>query len=135
MAVPAARAARFWPYAEPYLEDVAARFPGEMDLDKVRAELASGHTQLWVAWDDRVIGAALTQIIAYPEFSAVRILALGGEDFCERWRDTCVAWFERYAEHHGCNRLEFYGRRGWQRRLPGWEVNRIMMTRDVDDGR
>ncbi len=83
-----------------------------------------------VAYRDGFIGAALTHIEQYAEFDALVVAALGGEDF-ESWREEIDRVFEKFARFHGCARIEFHGRRGWEKRLPNYKVYRIMMMRTL----
>jgi len=93
------------------------------------ADLVSGRFLLWVAWDGVPVGAAITQIADYESFKALRIVALGGEHF--RWKEEADRVFDVFCHFHGLKRVEFYGRKGWLKRLPNYTLNRIMMTRDI----
>lgn len=110
------------------------RFPGEVSEDEIIRCLQAGSMVLWVAWEDEVIGGALTEIVNYSGgVSAVRVVGVGGLRF-EAWRERLDEVLEKFARVWGCDRLEMYGRKGWERRLPNWNVNRIMMIREVTDG-
>lgn len=109
------------------------QFPGEDTEPEIMRKLLDGRSQLWIAWDDEageVIGGALTCIYEYARFKALQITALGGRRF-EDWRQAIDDTFTAFASVHGAQRVEFHGRRGWERRLPNYGVHRIMMTRDL----
>ncbi len=130
IAIPANRALVYWPHVKPFLEAAFTQFPGEADETSVLRNLAVGRWVLWVAWDGHPVGGFITELETYINFGAVRIVALGGKDF-ESWRIETDKVLDKFARFHGCSRIEFYGRKGWERRLPNYTVNRIMMVRQV----
>lgn len=129
--IPANRALAYWPYAKEYLLKAYEQFPGEVAEDEIIAALATGNMQLVVAWDgENVIGAAVTKVAVYAEFQAVVVCALGGTRF-EDWRESLDTVLEKFGRFHDCSRIEFHGRRGWERRLPNYKIHRIMMSRSI----
>lgn len=130
VAIPIDRVPIYWPHVRQWILAAFDQFPGEGSEAEALRKLSEGTWLLWVAWDDEPIGALVTEIIVYSEFMALRIQALGGKRFLD-WRDSGTAMLEKFCRHHGIKRLEFAGRKGWLRRLPGFEMNRIAMVRNV----
>lgn len=128
--IPAARALAYWPFIREHLWKAYERFPGEITEGAVLQRLVDGRSQLVVVYRDGFIGAALTQIEQYAEFDALVVAALGGDDF-EAWREELDRVLEKFARFHNCTRIEFHGRRGWEKRLPNYKVYRVMMMRTL----
>ncbi len=102
-----------------------------MAPEEILRLLSSGNMLLWAAWDgDKVVGGALTQVINYADFNAVRLVALGGDDF-EGWRETLDTLLDDFAKLWDCKRVEFFGRKGWERRMDNYKLDKIMMVRPV----
>lgn len=102
-----------------------------MDMPTLLHKLAVGEGTLWVAYDNgRFVGGAITQIYDHCGFRAIQLVALGGVEF-ERWHDEMNKWLTVYGKLHGAKRIEFYGRRGWEKILPEYKLNRIMMVREL----
>ena len=85
---------------------------------------------LWATHSEQFIGGAITEICNYSTFKAVRIVALGGLKF-ESWHEPAMDAFRRYANVWDCSRIEFYGRRGWEKKLPEFDLDKIMMVHYV----
>ena len=130
IAIPANRSLAYWPHVREHILKAFSRFPGEVSEEKIIQNLSEGLYTLWVAWKDGPIGGLLTQIIEYSEFDSCRIVALGGKDF-EDWREETDRVLDLYCKFHGLKRVEFAGRKGWLRRLKNYELNRIVMVRNV----
>lgn len=79
----------------------------------------SGDAQLWISIDDgAVTGAAITRIFDYPQAPTLVILTMAGDG--SDW-NTLIQDLELFAANAGCTHLEIMGRRGWLRRLSGFE--------------
>jgi len=129
--IPANRAAIYWAQVKPLIWPAFEQFPGEVSSPEVLQNLLSGKMQLWIAFRDKVLGGAITQVVPWAEFNSVRIVALGGEDF-EDWREPLDDLFTEFAKVWDCDRVTFHGRKGWERRLPNYDLHRIEMFRWVN---
>lgn len=127
VAIPKDRLAAYWPHAKRFIEPAFG--PGEYSEQDTARKLLDGDWQLWVAAKEAFVGAFLTEIVRYPGFGAIRIVALGADDF--DWIPDFDRMIDLFAKHHGCQRIEFFGRRGWERRLKHYRFERIMMSRQV----
>lgn len=78
-----------------------------------------GNAQLWISIDDgAVTGAAITRFIDYPQAFTFCILTMAGDG--SDWNHL-IQDLELFAANHGCTHMEIMGRRGWLRRLDGYE--------------
>lgn len=130
IAIPAHKAMIYWAQAKEFIWPAFEEYPGEMAPEDVLKRLLEGRMLLWIAWEDRVIGGVLTDIFDYADFKAVRLIALGGERF-EDWREPLDILLDDFAKLWNCRRIEFYGRKGWAKRLPNYKLDKIMMVRDA----
>lgn len=97
-------------------------------FEVVQEDVLKGAALLWiVAIDDRLVGAAVTQIQETEKSKACVLLAVGGERWGE-WRDL-LSLIENYARMFGCNKVRFAGRKGWARLMKGYTVEKIVMER------
>lgn len=131
VAVDPARVAMFWQASREFILPAFERFPGEANEANVVEALLSGRMLLWVAWKDAVIGGCLTEVFVYDGgLRVLRIVALGGIKF-ETWRETLDELLTEFGRLWRCERVEFYGRKGWEKRLPNYEISKIMMVRSL----
>jgi hypothetical protein len=132
VAIPANRALIYWNQAKRHIWP--AIDTGEISPEKVIQNLAKGDMQLWIAWDDGVIGGAITEIVRYWKITSLRVIGLGGERF-EDWHHPIDQLFEAFGKRYDCSRIELYGRKGWLRKLPNYQQTRIVMSRQIDGQR
>ena len=132
IAVSAEKVPEFWPLAHEYIWPAFERFPGEATYEDITKRLLEGNMVLWIAWNgEEILGGAITALENYPSgMRAVRGIALGGKQF-ESWQQPLDDILEQFGKSWGAQRIEFYGRKGWEKRLPNYKVNRIMVTRDI----
>lgn len=129
IAIPANRTGVYWPHVRKHIMSVIDQFPGEWSEGELITALYHGKAVLWVVWDEGCIGAAVTEITNYSDFSAVRILALGGDHF--EWQPEMERLLEKFALHWGCRRIEFIGRKGWLRRSHEFKLDKVMMIKEL----
>jgi hypothetical protein len=126
------RALIYWNQAKPILWPALDN--GETAPEKIVRNLASGDMQLWVAWDDGVIGAAITEIATYWKVKSLRVVALAGSRAPE-WFAEGAEWLERFGRRHNCSRIEMYGRPGWGRhtlmREVGFKQKLVVMYKEL----
>ena len=130
IAIPANRVTVYWPHAREHVMRAFDRYPGEMSEGDLITRLLAGEMLLWVASSDKIVGGAITEICNYSDFSAVRIVALGGINIT----DEFLPLLKRFADVWNCRRVEFYGRKGWERKAPDFKVDKIMMILELKNG-
>lgn len=110
---------KVWPKVSPWIASACAR-PG-CDLRPVEMFVLciNIEAQMIVSLDEagEIIAAAVTQVREYPDRRTCWVLAVGGA--WTNWRSALSA-VEAGARRSGCSAVEFVGRRGWRRVLPGY---------------
>ncbi len=90
----------------------------------------SGRLQLWSfgAHGAEPGAVCLIEIAEYPQQRKclVRYVAGEGEAFYGG-----LDHLYRVARKHGCQRIEIYARKGWARKLPGWEIRHVVMSKEL----
>lgn len=119
-----------WPQVVEFL----ARVPqDEWNISDVFEGLKAQKLQLWIVWDEMLVGVFVTEIICYPRLKALRIMLGAGERAVE-WlpavRDVVFPW----ARAHDCTVVEVEGRPGWDRLVnrvfgKGWATHRRTLVR------
>ena len=111
----------FWAEAEPYLRQAHRR--GHSDSpEKLLARLYAEECDLWVvSVDCEVAAAAVTGV----QGDTVSIESCGGRKM-SNWVHL-LAEFEALARTHGKTIIEIKGRKGWERVLPGYHVQSVVL--------
>lgn len=109
-----------WHLVAGFLQIAVDKAYGELTLADAKAACLSGDMQLWVVFTQEAafLGAAVTQVVEYPQLRAMRIVLLGGKKFDE-WKALLDATLAEAARKIGCNRMEAFGRTGFVRSLQG----------------
>ena len=115
----------------PLLEKACAYSNGRFDTSSALERCAGMNQrdiwQLWVVFDpehathetfgDHVKAVACTSLNKYPTDELVaEVILIGGKGPSEEWLpyfETLNAW----ARHNGASRIQYIGRRGWQRSM------------------
>lgn len=124
--VPPEAANRVWPHVREFIEGAALR-TNLADADTLRDDILSGAALLWIAVSDRIEAAATTCLIKANGSLYCELTSCGGSG-----RDNWIQLLneiEAYAKAEGCRALRIYGRKGWQRVLPDYQVSNIVLER------
>jgi hypothetical protein len=117
---------RAWGHCERFLATAICKSHGELLLEDAHKACLDGSMQLWMVYTSapEFLGAAVTQLVEYPQFSTMRIVLLGGKRFDE-WKEKLDELISDSARSLGCKRMEAYGRAGFVRSLQGLGYNRM----------
>ncbi len=125
----------WWPQVKGLIEEAVSRSKGEVSADDVLRLLMEEKFQLWLVasvepW--HLYAAAITEVVDYPRFAAIRVVALAGEDM-ERWKELLDARLQVFARLHGAKYLEAVGRKGFERKLKdlGYEAAYVVYYKEV----
>lgn len=87
---------------------------GRFEAEDIKEGLSNKDQQLWIAFDDSIKGAVITEIIQYPRMRTLVMHFTGGKEL-QSWKDPMLNTLQSYAKDKGCDSIESYGRRGWER--------------------
>ena len=123
------RVHEIWPHVSPLLKAACYRTQLNAFAD-IEADILSGRSLLWLAWDGRTVESAAATVLINSEIGKVCIItACGGSDM-KRWLPL-IAEIESYARDEGCKRVRIYGRKGWRHVLDGYEEKHIIMDKEL----
>lgn len=124
-----ARVHEIWSHVSPLLKAACYRTQLNAFAD-IEADILSGRSLLWLAWNGRTIESAAATVLINSEIGKVCIItACGGSDM-KRWLPL-IEQIETYARGEGCKRVRIYGRKGWLHVLDGYEETHIIMDKQV----
>lgn len=107
--IPSYEALSVWPEVRDYLIPAIERDGNYSDED-VLTRIQMRDMQLWVMPN----AAAVTQIHVYPRRKVLVIAYLGGSGMSE-WIEELMDTMEEYGRAMGCDCVDTYGRKGWER--------------------
>lgn len=111
---------RIWPAFAPFVEEALSYGLRTHDLEDVRKEVKARQATLWAIMDEdgNPCAAAVTKIHITPKLRIADLHWIGGGDI-DKWQDTALKVFARWAQHNACDvaRIPF-GRKGWERQVP-----------------
>ena len=123
------RVHEIWPHVAALLKAACVR-TGLNAFDDIEADILSGRSLLWVAWNGQEVAAAAATILIDSEIGKVCIITACGGRAMQRWLPL-LAEIENYARVEGCSRVRIYGRKGWLRLLEGFEEKHIIMDKEL----
>lgn len=113
-----------WEAARPYLEKALDRCPTHT-IEDVERDLLRHKAQFFSLGDAFVV----TQVVEHPRRRVLRVWLAGGNlDTIRR----ALPELDNLARDWGCDRVEIDGRRGWARIMPEYDIERVVLTKDVD---
>jgi hypothetical protein len=103
-----------WTDIESYIEGAAKYTHGRYTADDIRQTFKEGGQQLWIAYDDKIYGAVITEIIQYPQMRALIMHFTGGIEL-PKWKDEMLSVLRSFAKDANCQTIESFGRTGWKK--------------------
>lgn len=129
LCVPPANVRQIWPHASPLIEKAMLR-GGLNRFADIERDVLDGCALLWLASNGETIeAAAVTQLRQTEQRKVCILVACGGSDM-KRWL-ALLDGIEVYAKAEGCDAMRIYGRRGWQRMLPHYQLARVILERKL----
>ena len=124
---------RVWPLVS-HLIRAAMRKGRISEFADVERAVLDGAQLLWVAVDRQAIwAAAVTQLSRANGEKFCTIVACGGRERA-RWLPL-KAELETFAKAEGCAAIRIHGRRGWAREFPDYRLTRILLEKELSNGR
>ena len=103
-----------WADIESYIEGAAKYTHGRYTADDIRQTFKEGGQQLWIAYDDKIYGAVITEIMEYPQMRALVMHFTGGIEL-PKWKDAMLSVLRSFAKDTSCKTIESFGRTGWKK--------------------
>ena len=101
-----------WADIKEYMEGAAKYTHGRYTVDDIYNELCKGNQQLWLAYDDKVYGAVVTELMRYPRKKTLIMHFTGGIEL-PKWKNEMLSVLRSFAKDNECDCIESYGRKGW----------------------
>ena len=86
--------------------------------------------QLFISWEDKVESAVITEVIQYPQKKVCRYFLAGGSNM-NNWLEPIQQEIEKFAKYNQCDAIEVAGRKGWLRKLKGYEQKIYLMSKKL----
>tara|TARA_R110002020_G_scaffold463921_1_gene684239 strand:- start:1734 stop:2123 length:390 start_codon:yes stop_codon:yes gene_type:complete len=86
--------------------------------------------QLFISWENKVESAVVTEIAQYPQKKVCRYFLAGGSNM-NNWLEPIQETIEKFAKHNNCNSIEVAGRKGWARKLKGYEQKIYLFSKEL----
>ena len=96
-------------------------------FDSVEDDVMTGQALLWLIWNDKIQGAAVTQVTLTEKSKVCMIVACGGVDMRD-WLPL-IEKIENYARNEGCDAVRILGRKGWMRVLKHYSAPSVVLER------
>lgn len=122
-----------WGKVKGLLKPAIDRSSGRWTPEYVLASLVLGEQSLWVAvHNNRVLGAATSQISQYPEKKNVAIHFLGGTDW-DDWYPKLLETISDYGKANGCESIECLARSGFWKwfKQDGFEKTSVFYEKKI----
>jgi hypothetical protein len=113
-----------WPKAKDELNR-AFEYSYTDTVDTHWPEVEQGRAQLW----DIGSGYALTRIIDGKK-RIIQYIAIAGSDI-DTWLSVFLDESQKWAKSHGCVEAILSGRRGWEKKLNGFKLERVTLTKEL----
>lgn len=136
---PLERLAKYGPELTAAMNKLAARFPEDVSLEKLAAEIASGQQKLWLILDEydafRAFVTSKTETSAVTGRTCVQLCELGGEGGLNLVE--MIKPIEEWARAIGADEINPVGRFGWRKELArlGYRPAVIRYRKVLNNGR
>lgn len=115
-----------WPQAKGLIR-AAIEQTDLSDFADIECSVLSGDQLLWLAISDHIEAAATTHLIKTRGKPVLIVTAVSGT-LRERWLPLRHR-IESYAKAECCSCVRLYGRKGWERALPDYRVEYVIMEK------
>ena len=86
--------------------------------------------QLFISWENKVESAVVTEVAQYPQKKILRYF-LAGVNNINNWLEPIQEKIEKFAKLNNCNSIEVAGRKGWARKLKGYEQKIYLFSKEL----
>ena len=86
--------------------------------------------QLFISWENKVESAVVTEVAQYPQKKVCRYFLAGGSNL-NNWLEPIQTEIEKFAKFNNCHAVEVAGRKGWARKLKGYEQKIYLFNKEL----
>ena len=86
--------------------------------------------QLFISRENKVESAVVTEVAQYPQKKILRYFLAGGNNI-NNWLEPIQEKIEKFAKLNNCNSIEVAGRKGWARKLKGYEQKIYLFSKEL----
>jgi hypothetical protein len=126
--------ARRWSEIVPHVEEALMHGSGTVTSYGLFVQCLGASAQCWVDENDEgdILGVAITRFEHSEATKIFAIVTTTHPDWFSEGPDV-LGFFEGFAEAEGCEKVNIYGRRGWQRVLSehGYYEPYTILTKDL----
>lgn len=72
----------------------------------------------------------VTELCDYPRKRTCIVRMLGGKSLPQEWRGY-LSLVEEWAREQGCSAMEVFGRKGWARKLDGYDLQQVVLRKEL----
>ena len=98
--------------------------------DDILKGLINNSFQLFISWNDKVESAVVTEVAQYPQKKICRYFLAGGNNM-NNWLEPIQTEIEKFAKLNNCQAIEVAGRKGWARKLKGYEQKIYLFNKEI----
>jgi hypothetical protein len=94
--------------------------------------LVKNSFQLFISWENKVESAVITEVVQYPQKKILRYFLAGAEgNNLSNWLEPIQQEIEKFAKYNQCQSIEVAGRKGWARKLKGYEQKIYLFSKEL----
>jgi hypothetical protein len=121
---------QIWPHAKEFIHTAVAR-TGLAKFELVEKDVLEGAQLLWIAWDNKIQGAATSRLADNGMRKVCEITACGGDrNRSDEWLHI-LGPIEKYAKDEACSSMRVIGRKGWERVLKTYHPEYIILEKSL----
>jgi|TARA_R110002012_G_scaffold98132_4_gene235591 hypothetical protein len=100
--------------------------------DDILKGLINNSFQLFISWNNKVESAVVTEVAQYPQKKILRYFLAGAEgNNLNNWLEPIQQEIEKFAKLNQCQAIEVAGRKGWARKLKGYEQKIYLFNKEL----
>jgi hypothetical protein len=112
-----------WGLVGDHLKRAAETTHGRYSIEGIINDVMVNGHNLWIIFDmetQEIVSAFTNQVVSYPKMRVLACHFIGGDHLLE-WKDRVLETLDNFARDNFCQKIEFTGRKGWQRLLADWD--------------
>lgn len=98
--------------------------------DDILKGLIKNSFQLFISWNKKLESAVVTEVAQYPQKRICRYFLAGGSNM-NNWLEPIQTEIEKFAKLNNCQAIEVAGRKGWARKLKGYEQKIYLFSKEI----